>query len=1086
MSNPEIIAQPLALLATEALPSIEFRRTVSAEAPAEGRGEADSDGLDRDRPAPSATRDAVSRDGGLMPAALPDDEADAIRKQLLRQKLFSRRAKPVTFGRFKVLDVIGQGGMGIVYACYDDQLERKVAVKVLLGKTFHNVEIARARLLREAQAMARLSHPNIVTVLEVGTVDDQLYVAMEFVPGLALDAWIAREPRSWREVLAAYLQAGRGLEAAHRANIIHRDFKPQNVLITPERVVKVLDFGLARASEVPVQDLLASTPDDNESHSSGLSRSLTRTGAYLGTPLYMSYEQHCGEKATAASDQFSYCVSLYESLYRRHPFTISSVAALRCDLETGTIAAVPPRSSVPPRILKILRRGLSVDPKARFASMSDLLAELARDPEARRRRIAMTAALAGCVGVASFTAASARIPALEVCPDAIAELHEIWGPARVAAVQAALVATGSPRAAESWAIIEPMLAEYAAAWVTMRNEACLTHAEQRQSDPLFDLRTACLDQRRAGFAGLVDSLAAIDAASLDRAVPAVGRLPALAPCADAEALTAAIAPPTDPTVRAQVQGLRESLARAETQEHTGRYRDGLATVETVRTRALTLDYPPLLAEALLRQGSLQMEAGDPAKADAAFGEALLSALTVDHKPVAAQAISKRIFVRAERLGQAAQAVADLPLATALNTHVAGDIDLYSEFLNNVAVVHLHSSAVPEARRALQAALALRVGDGRERTLLSFNILNNLGAVAKRQDDTAAQVAVYRQLVASSGPALGEHHPWHLTYTATLAQALARAGRPREARNLLGDVQQRLVGDESVQVRGWVGLMLGDLARGSVDHEERDLETARRAYQAVISEGAAGPVILHSARTGLGFVAALEGREPETRALFASLLAETRQATSDRDPLYFVDRMAFGAALVDLGQPQEAIEHFEFVLAHCAAPTPDPQIVHHCIWSRYQLGRAYQQLGDHAAAERTLMQPLGEWQQMLRPDDLNLLALRRTLAEALLGQARFDAAATLLRADEALYAATVEPDYIPLARTRFALARALAARRPDLPPDADHLADHLPAALADHLADHLADQALAAFTAHGPAFASEAGAVTTFIARHTTN
>ena len=190
-------------------------------------------------------------------------------------------------------------------------------------------------------------------------------------------------------------------------------------------------------------------------------------------------------------------------------------------------------------------------------------------------------------------------------------------------------------------------------------------------------------------------------------------------------------------------------------------------------------------------------------------------------------------------------------------------------------------------------------------------------------------------------------------------------------------------------------------------------------------------------------------------------------------------MAFGAALVDLGQPQEAIEHFEFVLAHCAAPTPDPQIVHHCIWSRYQLGRAYQQLGDHAAAERTLMQPLGEWQQMLRPDDLNLLALRRTLAEALLGQARFDAAATHLRADEALYAATVEPDYIPLARTRFALARALAARRPDLPPDA---ADHLP----DHLADHLADQALAAFTAHGPAFASEAGAVTTFIARHTTN
>ncbi len=1056
MSSSDEVVHPLALQATDVMPSLEFRHPDHPDHPGGPDGDSSGTGddtLDPNRSEPAAFAARRDREPRVPGVPVPEDSAHAIRKNLLRQKLFSRRrATPVTFGRFKVLDVIGQGGMGIVYACYDDQLERKVAVKVLLGKTFQNVDIARARLLREAQAMARLSHPNIVTVLEVSTVDDQLYVAMEFVEGMSLDVWVASGPLTWREILAAYMQAGRGLEAAHRAGIIHRDFKPQNVMITSERVVKVLDFGLARASEAASHELMASVSDAaSESRSDGLMRSLTRTGAYLGTPMYMSHEQHRGGKATAASDQFGYCVALYEALYGKHPFSITSLEALRCDIEAEAVAPVPPRSPVPARILKALGRGMSVEPGARFGSMSDLLAELARDPEAARRRFAITTAIAGLVGVASFTAASASAPGAEVCPDASAELRGVWDETRAAAVRAALLATGSRGAGETWAAAQSQLGAYAGAWTAMRDEACQTHAEARQSDPLFDLRTACLDQRRAGFAGLVDALSAIDATTIDRAIPAIGQLPALGPCADVEALTAAIPPPGDPVVRAQVQGQRESLARAQAQEAAGRYREGLATVTRVRERAVELHHLPLLAEALLRQGSLQMESGEPAAADASFGEALLSALTVDHKIVAAQAISRRIFVRAERLGRPVEALAELPLARALNAHIANDVDLRSEFLINVGAVYFKSAAVPEARRTWEAALALRDGGGREGTLLSLHILNNLVVVAQREHDTASQVALGRQLVARSARALGEHHPWHLTYTATLAQALARAGRPGEARSLLHRAEQALAGSESGQVRGWVMLAHGDLARGSIDHEDHDLVAARQSYQAVLDEPTAGAGSLYGARVGLGFVAAQEGREAEMRAIFESLLAESRQD---------VVRDTYAAALIDLGRAREASELLGAVLSRCVATDPSTPEADDCGWSRYQLGRAYQLLGDHAAAERVLAQQLRTWEPMLAPHDLTLLALRRTLGEAVLDQGRFDDAAEILRAVEAAYVAAVEADYVPLARTRVALARALTGERPTMPADA--------AALVA--------EALGVFRMRGATFAGEAQAL----------
>ena len=191
-------------------------------------------------------------------------------------------------GRFTVLAGLGEGGMGIVYSAYDDQLDRKVAVKVLRGDTMRRDPQARERLLREAQAMARVSHPNIVTVHEVGAQDGEIFIAMEFIRGHSLGGWLQLSPRSWREVIGALLQAGRGLAAAHAAGLIHRDFKPANVLVATDGVVKVLDFGLARAVDSPSPEALAPLRTTN---STSLDTALTRTGTVLGTPAYMAPER---------------------------------------------------------------------------------------------------------------------------------------------------------------------------------------------------------------------------------------------------------------------------------------------------------------------------------------------------------------------------------------------------------------------------------------------------------------------------------------------------------------------------------------------------------------------------------------------------------------------------------------------------------------------------------------------------------------------------------------------------------------------------------------------------------------------------
>jgi tRNA A-37 threonylcarbamoyl transferase component Bud32 len=270
-------------------------------------------------------------------------------------------------GRYRVLEVVGAGAMGTVYAAHDPDLDRRVALKILRSNA--RGDQLRARLSREAKAMARLSHPNVITVYDVGTLGAQLFVAMEFVAGGTLREWLTQRPRGWAEVLSVLVRAGRGLACAHAAGLVHRDFKPDNVLVGDDGRVRVTDFGLARA----LRDEQPATGREGDPLEDLLETTITRTGTLVGTPAYMAPEQLRGEPAAARADTFSFCVTLYEALHGERPYGGATVASLRSETAAGVVRPAPSGCEVPGRVRDLLLRGLRPHAEARPASLEGLL-----------------------------------------------------------------------------------------------------------------------------------------------------------------------------------------------------------------------------------------------------------------------------------------------------------------------------------------------------------------------------------------------------------------------------------------------------------------------------------------------------------------------------------------------------------------------------------------------------------------------------------------------------------------------------------------------------------------------------------------
>jgi len=525
-------------------------------------------------------------------------------------------------GRYVVLDRLGEGGMGVVVAAFDPELDRKVAIKILRGTEGARADARTARLQREARALARLVHPNVVSVFDVGAFDSSVFVAMEYVHGETLAAHMERwkeHGASWQEVVHVFVDAGRGLAAAHDAGMVHRDFKPANVMVAEDGRVVVLDFGLAQA--VSEQE----TEDGERASVSGSDVRLTRTGAMLGTPAYMSPEQMCQEPVGPASDQFSFCVALFQALHGRRPFSGDSLPKIVDSVLSGEIELPTSDSNVPRWLHRALLRGLSRSPTDRFESMDALLAALEpppSKPSTARWWVAGTAVVVASVGGWTLSQ-RVRGP----CEGVGEGVRAVWTQGRADELQARFLEVEGTFGAEVAALVVPKLDAYAERWANGRRGACeATRLRGVASEALLLSRELCYERSLAALDGWVTVATTAESGAVIGAPTTVDLLPSLEECeSDVVDLRRADAL-TDPEARAEVQRIEGALERAISSAQLGR----LEGVEAMLTQALAdaeaLGDPRLQSRALRHRARYLVNTGkDKAAAVEAIEAAVLQA-----------------------------------------------------------------------------------------------------------------------------------------------------------------------------------------------------------------------------------------------------------------------------------------------------------------------------------------------------------------------------------------------------------------------------------------------------------------------------
>ena len=544
---------------------------------------------------PPAERDAPTVDD-TMPAPTPPGGGTGGRF-VVGQRL----------GRYEIVSLLGRGGMGEVYAAYDPQLDRAVAVKVLLDATGDR---AAARLVREAQALARLHHPNVVAVYDGGEDGGHVFLAMQLVDGETLAVHLRRGQRRWQEIVGLFVEAGRGLAAAHRAGIIHRDFKPANVLVDRAGHVAVTDFGVARAAGDTAPFERPSPVSLSRMRPTPPSNDLTRQGELVGTPAYMAAEQLRSGATTPASDQYAFCVALWEALFERHPYLPSDAEptpiTYAVSQETGPLIT-PDRTAVPKRVVTALARGLASDPAGRWPSMTALLDELdgaRRSPRQRRRGLILAKGVAaGAVvsGLAAFAIVSSADDEPASCEAlAAARIADVWTPAKRDALTAAFVATGRPYAHKFAATARTNLDAYGGAWQRAHTVACLGG---RRGDDIQRERAAvvmaCMDRVHAAFNAAVTSLTVnVSGPVVDQAGILLDDLPAVADCA------AAVGGVPPPAIARRLAALEPRLAKATSVALVGKYRQARADLEALQRDAADLGWEPFAVQLALVAASV--------------------------------------------------------------------------------------------------------------------------------------------------------------------------------------------------------------------------------------------------------------------------------------------------------------------------------------------------------------------------------------------------------------------------------------------------------------------------------------------------
>jgi tetratricopeptide (TPR) repeat protein len=755
---------------------------------------------------------------------------------------------PVSSGpsRYELLEPLGRGGGGVVWAAYDRELDRRVAVKLLRAGASDSSShsSSQARLLREAQAMAQLSHPNVIPVYDVAPyeagelklawpelaeedelpADRGVFIVMEAVEGDSLIEWLRPGPRPWLEVLEIMLPAGRGLAAAHAQGLVHRDFKPGNVMLGSDRRPRILDFGLARSGTNEWSDTTAGSQFPPTTQQLAQAGPRTQTGMVLGTPTYMAPEQHRGEPASEAADQFSFCAVLYEAFCGRRAFRGDSVDELRRQKENRAGPPAPDGVRIPDWLWSAVQRGLSPEPSERHPSMAALLTILEAGPRRRRRRRLLlgvsAVALAG-VGVGAFGWIGR---AAERCAGRSTALATIWDDAVRSEAESAFSASGQEYAVTSWASAAAGLDGYAERWTTMREQVCLdTYVEGTQSAEVLRWRDSCLDEARAALQELSEQLREADSQTIEHAVIAVSNLPALDRCANAEVARSELE--RSDQERAQRARIEGELARIRALMDTGKYAlaDDLAT--DLLARALREEMKEVEARVRIELGRAAKEMGEFGRAEEELHAALTAAEEVGAEDEALRAsvhlvavvgvelqrhseadrMADQLGARLKRRGREDALAADyqetlgmlrekqaryeetfaafyraLELRTAL---FPSDSPAVAAAHAQLALGHVRVGSYEEAEKSIARALEIYRGTVGEAHPLAAKALRRSAIIEQGRGRPKVAVAKARESLALLERAHGAEHPSVATAMADAGQMLHFVGQEDEALEL---------------------------------------------------------------------------------------------------------------------------------------------------------------------------------------------------------------------------------------------------------------------------------------------------------------
>jgi tetratricopeptide (TPR) repeat protein len=802
-------------------------------------------------------------------------------------------------GRYIIEGELGFGGMGVVLEARDPDLNRRVAIKMLrAGK--RDREAAQQRLLREAQALARLSHPNVVAVYDVGTTEAGIYVAMELVSGPTARQWGKKGKRTTAEVLEVYGEAGRGLAAAHAAGMVHRDFKPANVIIGDDGRVRVLDFGLARAAHLDDPDAdprndpaLEATPWpiprdavqlDAGASGSGritpdrLDSPITELGTVVGTPKYMAPEQHRAGAIGPPADVFAFCVSVYEALYARYPFGDGDDHHQR--LMSGEVDEPPTIDGVPAHISRILVRGLDVDPERRPA-MPELLRELARDRWRNVRFAAIGVALVATSAAAAVVLVRHNAPS--PCEGGEAQLAGAWDDAARSAVRARFADATQPHVAAATNRIVLMLDDYARRWVVKHHDVCAaTSVEHNQSAQLMDQRMACLDARRTQLAALVQGISdRKNGAGVDDAMAATSSLLDVDGCDDVEHFGPTVALPAAPEEANAVTAIRADMAKVTAQIGLGDIAAGLPLAKDLADRADKTGFVPLRAQAADLYAYARLEAG---KAEGI--EPLLQSLVVLGSEAKNDSVVATGWIELMRLRGAAQAKTTDALAMRFAAeaalHRAGDpVRLQGDFYNALSDIYDTAADYPASRDAQEKVLEILKKTRGPRHVLVGGALINLGATQFALGDLDRALALFREALAIYEEQVGPDSPRVAIALTNIAQILTQKHQLAEALPMLQRalaIKEHAFGPEHRGV-GVTLLAISDVYVGDRRYQDA-LAPARRGYTILKAAMAPEHPNVATAATSLGQILVRLGQFDEGCALVdqaAPILVKTYHA-----------------------------------------------------------------------------------------------------------------------------------------------------------------------------------------------------------------